>query len=117
EWTMAAPGQTVTIPVTGWSTAPTADWAVRVFADSRSPLATTPFSVALTSATSASFGSSTYPTLDNRAQALLSVTVPAGTPSGAWQVVAITSAHLTAAGGLVDSEDYLHRWLAGVYVP
>jgi len=117
EWTMAAAGQRVTIPVTGWSTAPTADWAVQAFADSRSAFATTPFSVALASATSARFGTTTYPTLDNGAQAMLSVTVPSGTPSGAWQVVAITSAHLTAAGALVDGEDYLHRWLAGVYVP
>jgi hypothetical protein len=116
DWYTAQAGQTVQVPFTGWSTAPTGDWIVRSFVtgSSNSALA---YITSISSTTSTTLGGHTYSTLNNGQNATLSITMPAGALSGDWAGVSINSKHTDSSFNPLPGEDDFHRWMIGVYVP
>jgi hypothetical protein len=124
DWVGVAPGQTVQIPLTGWSTGPPAPgwWLLNSWLPALSP--------GLQGATSTiasprvgAFGScGTGPIADNAGAAgnpTLSVSVPAGAASGDWGVVEIDSFRQddTKQCAATHGTDLRRFWIVGVYVP
>jgi hypothetical protein len=108
DWYTIAAGQTITIPVTGWSTAPTGDWPLRAYLRAGSVAG---FTAKPDAATHVTIGNNTFPTLNNGTSATLTVTAP-NAPSGSFQVIALVSFPPP-----MTSPDSYHFWLVGVYVP
>jgi hypothetical protein len=109
DWYPLAQGETVHVPITGWSTARTKnDWII-----SATPtFGYNDFQVSLTSSTSTNTLSGTFPTLNNGRVATLTVRASDRAPSGlAYVVVAIVSSPVEVAS------DALHFWPVGFYVP
>jgi hypothetical protein len=117
DWYAIAPGQSVDIPITGWSTAPTDRWEVVVTQaeastpgppTTRDPLDTPTATVA----------GVTYHTLTSGETATLHVSMGAGAVSGTWRTFWITSFRLDATGADgVNGDDHDHLMRVGVYVP
>jgi hypothetical protein len=104
-WYAGAAGATLTIPVVGWSTAPTADWIVRARVQNTSDDTLT-FSAATGGAR-----------LNNGVGATLTVTIPSGAPSGAWAAIYLLAERRDQNQQLLPGEDIAHLQMVGVYVP
>jgi hypothetical protein len=122
SWALAAAGQTVTIPLTGWTTGgTTTDWALEVSEVANSTQSTTSTATlttpTLTSATSATYAGKTYPTLNAGKTASLAVAVPSTAAHGAWAALELRSEHFDATGQALLDPDVFHAWFVGVYVP
>jgi hypothetical protein len=115
-WYQTTAGATVTIPLTGWSTAPTTDWVVTSRVEGRSDT-TLAFTSQITSPVTATIAGRTRNMLTNGRTAMLRVTVPAGAPSGTWASILINNFHLDASGKAPPGEDYSHQSVVGVYIP
>jgi hypothetical protein len=113
-WFAAAPGQQVSIEVTGWSSGPTRDWIA-----SADPLAHdgTRFPAHLESASSMTIAGHVYRTTNNGRTLTVKATIPAAATSGWWGVVKIWSLHADASGVTPADEDIAHEGLVGLYVP
>jgi hypothetical protein len=108
-WYMVAAGGSVTIPLTGFASGPTGDWALESQPLSSSP---TGFAASVTSATNFIAQMGMFPTTNNGRTATLTVTAPT-VASGSWAVFGIGSVPLPPASG----GDSVHVWPVGVYVP
>lgn len=110
-WYAVTAGSSVTIPLTGFSDRPAADWFVYP-----SPGATNDTAAQLTTAiTSPSIvqtNAGPTATVHNGGTATLTVTAAPGTPSGTWTTVQVISQPEQSIGG-----DPAHYWPVGVYVP
>ncbi len=104
-WYAASAGTTLKIPITGWSTAATANWIVRAKVQDTS--------VAGAAWTAAAGGA----TLNNGTTATLTVTVPADAQSGAWAAIYLLAERQDANKHPLAGEDYAHLQMVGVYVP
>jgi hypothetical protein len=115
DWFAGGASSTVNVPLTGWSTAPTASWIVlpRLLATSDRNL---PFTATVSSPTSRTVAGTTFATVNNGGGATLSVTVPSGAPSGAFVVVLLESIQLDENDRVVGP-DLFHPWPVGVFVP
>jgi hypothetical protein len=100
DWYAVSAGATVSIPVNGWSTAAVADWGVRAAVDGTDP----GFAASFPSSTSVLNSGGTLP---------LSVTAPAGAPSGSFAVVMVASTRPART----NLSDGAHLSPVGVYVP
>jgi hypothetical protein len=107
-WYALAAGASLTIPITGWSTAPTADWLVGAV---RQHDTTGGLTVAITSPTSATRNGHTFATINNGRTATLTITAPASAISKGWALVDVDS-FAVGAGNAAP-----HTWRTGVYVP
>jgi hypothetical protein len=111
-WYMVTAGGSVTIPLTGFASGPTGDWALETLPLSSS---STDLSGSVTSATNyVGQRGMTVPTTNNGRMATLTVSAP-GAASGSWTVFGIASVPLPATG-MVGGDAY-HLWPVGVYVP
>ena len=104
-WYSASAGTTLTIPVTGWSTAPTENWIVRARVQNSSDA-----TLAWTAATGGT-------TLNNGMGATLTVGVPATAPSGAWVAIYLLAERQDANKHPLPGDDYAHLQMVGVWVP
>jgi hypothetical protein len=96
DWKSVSAGESVMVPLTGWSSEPTADWKLQagIRASSRGGF-------------SANLGATT---INNGTQVTLSIGVPADAVSGDYAVVRLLSTQPA-------SSDESAIWVAGVYVP
>jgi hypothetical protein len=90
-----AAGQSITIPVTGWSTAAVQDWTVTAATEGNG------FTPTATLATSAN-------TMNNGGATMLSIGVPAGTPSGSLGAVRLHSSR--------NDGEWLSEWIVPLQV-
>jgi hypothetical protein len=104
-WYSGRPGQTLHIPVVGWSTEPTRDFILRAHVQNRSD-ASLAFSATASGAQ-----------LNNGVAAPLVVTIPSPAPSGAWAAIYLIAERQDAAKHPLPGEDYAHLQMVGVYVP
>jgi hypothetical protein len=100
QWVSATAGEEVAIAVTGWSSAPIADWSVQAGIRSASRRG---FAVGFG-------GDAGVATINNDTQQLLHVTVPSDAGAGDYVIVRLLSAQPAAA-----TEQAI--WVVGVYVP
>jgi hypothetical protein len=106
-----------TITLTGWSTAPTANWQIVASAGPRSSQLAAP-AVSLSCADTTRVNGTAYCTINRGKTVTLHVTLPAGTPSKTYATVRVSSFRFDAAGQRPPlGEDISHRWIFGVYVP
>jgi hypothetical protein len=105
DWYKMAPGAMLDIPITGWSTARTKDWAL----DALQLTGTGTFEATVTSPTSTKIGTATIYTINNGGAATLHVTAPA--TAGSVAVILVTSLSLTPSA----TQDLFHFWPVGVY--
>lgn len=124
-WYPAAPGQTVAIPLSGWSTAPMNDWMVAAAringfpqgcGGSECPV----LSIATARGTGTAPGCSPHQAINNGVSGTLSVQMPADAMSGDFSVIVILSFRENAGPMGCDraaDTDYYHQWPVGVYVP
>jgi hypothetical protein len=110
SWVPVAAGQTVSVALHGWSTAPVADWTLTPQVKSSTA---GEFVAAIESATHGDGGSA--PTINNGGTATLTVTVAAGARSGDWAVVRVGSDATSAFAG-ADGLAWA-VWPVGFYVP
>jgi hypothetical protein len=109
-WYTVAAGATVTIPLVGWSTAPTTDW----YLDWGEIAATGgTWNENIDAARSYSFQGNVYPVVNNGETATLTVTAPVGAPSGSFDEIIVYS----SAESPLPSQDQYHPWPVGVYIP
>jgi hypothetical protein len=106
DWYSVAPGGSVDIPVSGFSTAYVTDW----FLDTNViyPAVSSGFTSKVTSAISATVSGQTYYKINNGKTATLTVTAPSS--SGSYAIIAVFS----IAGAA--SQETFHLWPVGVYV-
>jgi hypothetical protein len=115
-WYPVTAGQSVNIPLTGWSTASTPAWVISTFAKDTTAFPGVAWHTS--SAAQATFGGKQYATLDNGGSATLKVTAPVGAASGSWGVFETRSEYLDAQGVVpTDGRDEFHFSPVGVYVP
>jgi hypothetical protein len=105
DWFSGAPGNTVTIPMTGWSTAGVDDWSLDLLS-------------ARSSHPSLAFSLSADATTTNNSLAFdVSVQIPAAAPSGAWATFYVESYRANPDGSRPPTgEDLAHRAMVGVHV-
>jgi hypothetical protein len=108
DWYPVTSGGTVTIPITGYSTARVEDWAVQATVTKATQAG---WSGALASATTIKAGGQTIATINNGRTATLTITAPSA-PKGSYASVYIASQSLTTSLG-----DPYHLWPVGVYIP
>jgi hypothetical protein len=108
DWYPVTSGGTVTIPITGYSTARVEDWAVQATVTKATQAG---WSGALVSATTIKAGGQTIATINNGRTATLTITAPIAA-KGSYASVYIASQSLTTTLG-----DPYHLWPVGVYVP
>jgi hypothetical protein len=109
DWYPINPGETIHVPITGWSTSRIEhDWVI-----SATPtFGYSQFGVTLTSSTSTNTLSGVFPTLNNGKVATLTVRATMAAKHGvAYMVVAVVSSPIG------PSTDTLHFWPVGFYVP
>jgi hypothetical protein len=116
DWYTGAAGTTVSIPITGWSTAPVDDWIIRAAIPGQSDPSLS-FGALIDSPTTTTIGGTLYKTTNNGRSATLEVSVPPDAPSGAWVSVLIHSKRLDASGATPAGKDFHHDWIVGVHVP
>jgi hypothetical protein len=113
-WFPVAAGQTLTVPLTGWSSAPSADWFVTV---ETFDLHQAHFTAHVESPTQQAVGQVTYRTTNNGRSLSLVAKAPATAARGWWGVVKLWSWKSDAQGNTPAGEDYSHEALVGLYVP
>ena len=117
DWYAVGPGQTVDIPITGWSNAPADPWELTVGpAESSTP---PPIVASRTlDAPSVTIGGTTYHQMTSGGTAVLHVTMASTSPSGSWRAFWLYSYRIDSTGsdGLAG-DDHDHLWRVGVYVP
>ena len=116
DWYAAAAGTTVTIPLRGWSAEPTDDWLLTVTQQRARPRALL-LDASIYSDREVHVGTATYPAINNRDDAHLTVTVPPSVASGSWVSFSVESFRLDDRGRHPAEEDLRHWWWVGVYVP
>jgi hypothetical protein len=107
SWADVAPGQSVTIPMTGWSTGARADWYVYALVASLPPGV---FTAAVTTANEQQVDGVAYASINDGDAATLTVTASASAHSGAIGMVHVVSRS-------ADHVDGTHTWPVGVRVP
>jgi hypothetical protein len=107
-WYQVAPGATVRIPITGWSTGQMDDWMIEYNVDGGGD----GFTIALTSPTMAMGMMGPVPTINNGRTAELAVTAGSTVQRGMSFVIVEIDSLLMNPGS-----DTLHFWPVGVYVP
>ncbi len=109
-WQKVAAGGQVAVPLVAWSTAPMGDWTldrdVNTASDPPGALR-----AGLDAARSATVDGMSYPVVNDREVATLTITAPPGTPSGTWATFSIYST------ALAPMSDRYHAWIVGAYVP
>jgi hypothetical protein len=110
-WYPVAAGGSVDVPLTGWSTGPVADWLLLPHLKHASSTTAT-FGMQLTGPRMQGSGTNARVLMNNGGTATLTITAPAGTPSGTSAVITVHS--YTGTAGF-DSDQY-HYWLIGTYV-
>ncbi len=123
EWYAGSPGTPLSIPLAGWSSAPTADWLVNPhwvnWTGGFAKL--TPSDVSLTTSLGVPvIGSCNdpHPAMNVGASATLRVTVPPTAASGDYVVFSVHSFRWDPTScNQPDGEDADHQLLVGVYVP
>jgi hypothetical protein len=123
DWYLFHPGDAVSIPFTGWSTAERDNWFVYPhFVQSSSGFASLSsggFAVSTTLGTGTVAPCTPVQAMNNGAQGTLTFTVPSSAVSGDWVVLRVAS---FVEGGGTDGcdtplvEDSGHEWFVGVYV-
>jgi hypothetical protein len=108
DWYPITSGGTVTIPITGYSTARVEDWALQASVVKSTE---TGWTGTVSSPTTIKAGGQTVATINNGRAATLTVTAPV-VAKGSYASVYIASQSLTTALG-----DPYHLWPVGVYVP
>jgi len=122
DWYAVPDGGSVDIPLLGWSTAPTTDWAVDAFVYESQNLYDAGVSVTTELGTqrfidpTCQFDSAV---INNGATGTISVTLPATARSGDYAVLVIESSQPspTSCFLLPSLGDGVHLWYVGVYVP
>ncbi len=123
DWYAASPGDTLQIPFTGWSSAPTASWLLYSFALSASPdLDAGVPDPSVTSALGSGAGPSCDPreACNNGTAGTLTVQMPPQAVPGDWGVYGLDSFVEGYGTGGCETPldgDLHHRWLVGIYVP
>jgi len=105
-WVQVAPGASVEVPITGWSTGERSDWYV--YALPAEPTDT--FSPAVTTARQQPLSAVVYDAINDGVPGTLTVTAAPTAQSGDHTVVQIYSRS-------VDRVDGVHFWPVGFYVP
>jgi hypothetical protein len=107
EWIPMTPGETTSVTMTGWSTAPRDDWFVYPRLASATQVG---FKATVTSDESASTNGAVFYGINNGKTATLHVTAPMA-PSGTYAVVRLISRPSS------PGNDSLHVWPVGFYIP
>jgi hypothetical protein len=117
DWYAVGPGQTVDIPITGWSTMPADPWQLTITAAESSMPPPVVQSRTL-DAPMVTIGNYTYAQITTGGTATLHVTMASSSPSGSWRTFWLYSYRVDATGadGL-GGDDHDHLWRVGVYVP
>ena len=117
DWYAVGPGQTVDIPITGWSTSPADPWQLTVSAaESSTP---PPVVQARTvEGPTVTIGGTVYHQMTTGGTAVMHLTMASTSPSGSWRTFWFYSYRVDASGadGLAG-DDHDHLWRVGVYVP
>jgi hypothetical protein len=122
DWYQATAGQTVVIPFTGWSSAPTSDWFIYPeYAQSTVGLLALADG-GIDAGTELGIGNAApcflRPAMNNGVSGTLTLQVPTTVVPGDWAVIRILSFH--EGGGSAGCADPLtedpHFWPVGVYV-
>ncbi len=125
DWYTGQPGETVTIPVIGWSNAATDNWAVAVTTENGSggfeslagQVLTNDFTSALGYAGPP--GCEPAPVMNNGVTGSLQIKVPAVARPDDFILFAFQSSHVSPTCGylLSEDEDFFHLAPVGLYVP
>jgi hypothetical protein len=105
-WVSLSPGESVDVPLTGWSTGARSDWYV--YALPTSP--TTPFTAAVTTARQQPLDAVVYDAINDGVAGTLTITASPTATSGDDALVRIVSRS-------ADRTDGAHFWPVGVHVP
>jgi hypothetical protein len=123
DWYKVASGQSVAIPMTGWSTAPTGNWLVAAYnAYSTTAFAKVDYGAGVTIATDLGVGTRkncyAFQAMNNGTNGILTVTAPAAAGAGDY-IVVILQSFREGPGNCITpaADDYDHEWPVGVYVP
>jgi hypothetical protein len=122
DWYSIAPGQSIDIPFSGWSTAETAPWLLNAGANyGRGALADLALNAGLTLHTTLGVGTAgkcgARQAVDNGVQGTLSVTAPAAAKSGDFAVIWFHNFREEPATCNPSPDiDWTHFWPVGVYV-
>jgi hypothetical protein len=123
DWYPASPGDTLQIPFTGWSSAPTADWLLYSYTVSAAPDLDAGIAdpvVATTLGQGAGSLCNPRQALNNGVTGTLTIQMPATAAPGDYGVFALDSFVEGAGSGGCSQpidQDQHHRWLVGAYVP
>lgn len=104
-----ATGNTMTIPIEGFSTAALDPWLVASASNSSPAQSNFNGFIISVNGTGTAQGQAT---IGNGQKGSVVITIPSGAPSGAWAAFELES----ASGGVTVGENY-HAWPFGVYVP
>ena len=107
SWADVAPGASVAVPMTGWSTGPRADWYMYALVESEPPGV---FTAAVTTANEQQLDGVAYASINDGDAATLTVMASASARSGAIGMVHVVSRS-------ADHVDGTHTWPVGVRVP
>ena len=122
DWYSIAPGQSIDIPFSGWSTAETDAWLINAGANyGRGALADLALNAGLTLHTSLGIGTTgkcgSRQGVNNGVQGTLHVTAPAAAKSGDYAVLWIHNfREEPATCNPAPESDFTHVWPVGVYV-
>ena len=117
DWYAVAPGATVDIPLTGWSTGSAAMWEISAAA-AESSMPPPVVASRVIESPPVTIGSTTYHAMTSGQTATMHVTMGSAAPSGSWRVFWLYSFRVDASGADgIDGDDHDHLWRVGVYVP
>ena len=109
-------GRTVVIPITGWSTAPTSDWALGATVVTTEGSFTP--SLHFAGPDTLTYPNGRWIAMNNGRVATLTVSFPATAQSGTFAVIELYSFREDPlTGATPPNEDFNHKWVTGVYIP
>jgi len=114
-WFKVKAGETLDVPLTGWSTGPTADWIVWA-ARGQDDVGDT-FPATISSSTTQTVEGHVFPTSNDGRSMNLEVRIPNQAISGWWAAVDVWSWHTNASGAYLAGEDFGHESVVAFYVP
>jgi hypothetical protein len=124
QWLAVSPGQSVSIPFSGWSTEATPDWWVYPYLGQTqggfSSLTTTSLSISSPLGEEPIGNCTPKQSLNNGVTAMLQLTVPATAKSGDFAVLGVFSVYedpVLCADPPTSSGDAKHHQVVGIYVP